>query len=83
MAKWDEGYYITALAGSDNMSSLLVMSKGSKFTQQSYKVGARGGGPGECCRAQHYLMKKGLKLFENIHSSASCTFGGWEGCLSG
>jgi hypothetical protein len=41
MAKWDEGYYITALAGSDNMSSLLVMSKGSKFTQQSYKVGER------------------------------------------
>ena len=27
-----------AIAGSTNMSSLVVMSKGTKFTQQSYKV---------------------------------------------
>ena len=40
MEKWEEGYYITAVAGSDNLSSLVVMSKGTKFTQQSYKVGA-------------------------------------------
>lgn len=38
MEKWEEGYYITAVAGSDNQSSLVVMSKGSRFTQQSYKV---------------------------------------------
>jgi len=38
MEKWEEGYYITAVAGSDNLSSLVVMSKGTKFTQQSYKV---------------------------------------------
>lgn len=38
MEKWEEGYYITAVSGSDNNSSLVVMSKGTKFTQQSYKV---------------------------------------------
>ncbi len=38
MEKWEEGYYITAVSGSDNSSSLVVMSKGTKFTQQSYKV---------------------------------------------
>eukprot|EP00877_Chromochloris_zofingiensis_P010070 jgi/Chrzof1/5316/Cz15g21270.t1 len=38
MEKWDEGYYITSVSGSDNCSSLVVMSKGSHFTQQSYKV---------------------------------------------
>lgn len=38
MEKWEEGYYITAVAGSDNQSSLVVMSKGTRFTQQSYKV---------------------------------------------
>ncbi|KAL4442959.1 hypothetical protein ABPG77_008450 [Micractinium sp. CCAP 211/92] len=38
MEQWDKGFYITAIAGSTNMSSLVVMSKGTKFTQQSYKV---------------------------------------------
>jgi hypothetical protein len=38
MEKWEEGYYITSVAGSDNTSSLVVMSKGTRFTQQSYKV---------------------------------------------
>lgn len=38
MEKWEEGYYITSVAGSDNISSLVVMSKGTRFTQQSYKV---------------------------------------------
>lgn len=38
MEKWEEGYYITSVAGSENMSSLVVMSKGTRFTQQSYKV---------------------------------------------
>eukprot|EP00195_Chlamydomonas_chlamydogama_P005702 CAMPEP_0202899676 /NCGR_PEP_ID=MMETSP1392-20130828/7848_1 /ASSEMBLY_ACC=CAM_ASM_000868 /TAXON_ID=225041 /ORGANISM="Chlamydomonas chlamydogama, Strain SAG 11-48b" /LENGTH=707 /DNA_ID=CAMNT_0049585925 /DNA_START=147 /DNA_END=2270 /DNA_ORIENTATION=+ len=38
MEKWEEGYYITCISGSDNNSSLVVMSKGSRFTQQSYKV---------------------------------------------
>ncbi|KAG2430221.1 hypothetical protein HXX76_010320 [Chlamydomonas incerta] len=38
MEKWEEGYYITAVSGSDNNSSLVVMSKGTRFTQQSYKV---------------------------------------------
>ncbi len=38
MEKWDEGYYITSVAGSDNNSSLVVMSKGARFSQQSYKV---------------------------------------------
>ena len=32
------GYYITGIAGSDASNSLVVMSKGTKFTQQSYKA---------------------------------------------
>jgi len=38
MDKWDQGFYITAVAGSSDHASLVVMSKGTKFTQQSYKV---------------------------------------------
>jgi len=38
MEKWEEGYYITAMAGSMSGSSLVVMSKGTPYTQQSYKV---------------------------------------------
>ena len=38
MEKWEEGYYITAMAGSHSGSSLVVMSKGTPYTQQSYKV---------------------------------------------
>lgn len=38
MEKWEEGYYITAMAGSNSGSSLVVMSKGTPYTQQSYKV---------------------------------------------
>lgn len=37
--KWEEGYYITAMAGSMSSASLVVMSKGTPYTQQSYKVG--------------------------------------------
>ena len=38
MEKWEEGYYITAMAGSMSGASLVVMSKGTPYTQQSYKV---------------------------------------------
>ncbi len=38
MEKWEEGYYITAMAGTNSGSSLVVMSKGTPYTQQSYKV---------------------------------------------
>ena len=38
MEKWEEGFYITAMAGSASGSSLVVMSKGTPYTQQSYKV---------------------------------------------
>jgi len=38
MEKWEEGFYITAMAGSASSSSLVVMSKGTPYTQQSYKV---------------------------------------------
>lgn len=41
MEKWEEGFYITGMAGSMTGSSLVVMSKGTPYTQQSYKV--RGG----------------------------------------
>ncbi|XP_062206836.1 casein kinase 1-like protein HD16 isoform X2 [Phragmites australis] len=38
MEQWESNYYITALAGANNGSSLVVMSKGTAYTQQSYKV---------------------------------------------
>uniref|UniRef100_A0ACD5W3D5 Uncharacterized protein n=1 Tax=Avena sativa TaxID=4498 RepID=A0ACD5W3D5_AVESA len=38
MDQWDKNYYISALAGANNGSSLVVMSKGTPYTQQSYKV---------------------------------------------
>lgn len=38
MEKWEDGFYITAMAGSASGSSLVVMSKGTPYTQQSYKV---------------------------------------------
>ncbi|QCE02319.1 casein kinase 1-like protein HD16 [Vigna unguiculata] len=36
--QWELGYYISAIAGAVNGSSLVVMSKGTQFVQQSYKV---------------------------------------------
>ncbi|TVU41578.1 hypothetical protein EJB05_15108 [Eragrostis curvula] len=38
MEHWEKSYYITAIAGANNGSSLVVMSKGTPYTQQSYKV---------------------------------------------
>ncbi|GAB2270697.1 Casein kinase 1-like protein hd16 [Dionaea muscipula] len=38
MEQWEKNYYITSVAGSANGSSLVVMSKGTQYTQQSYKV---------------------------------------------
>ncbi|KAJ4755707.1 Casein kinase I-like protein [Rhynchospora pubera] len=38
MEQWEKNYYITSIAGSNNGSSLVVMSKATAFTQQSYKV---------------------------------------------
>ncbi|CAN4089755.1 unnamed protein product [Withania somnifera] len=38
MEQWEKNYYISSLAGATNGSSLVVMSKGTQFTQQSYKV---------------------------------------------
>ncbi|KAI7752818.1 hypothetical protein M8C21_001290 [Ambrosia artemisiifolia] len=38
MEQWDKNYYISAIAGANNGSSLVVMSKGTPFLQQSYKV---------------------------------------------
>nr|XP_004251171.2 casein kinase 1-like protein HD16 [Solanum lycopersicum] len=38
MEQWEMNYYISALAGSSNGSSLVVMSKGTQYLQQSYKV---------------------------------------------
>ncbi|XP_026442077.1 casein kinase 1-like protein HD16 isoform X1 [Papaver somniferum] len=38
MEQWDLTYYISAIAGASNGSSLVVMSKGTQYTQQSYKV---------------------------------------------
>uniref|UniRef100_A0A803NZ61 non-specific serine/threonine protein kinase n=1 Tax=Cannabis sativa TaxID=3483 RepID=A0A803NZ61_CANSA len=38
MEQWDKNFYITAIAGANNGSSLVVMSKGTPYLQQSYKV---------------------------------------------
>ncbi|MCO5608231.1 hypothetical protein L7F22_062437 [Adiantum nelumboides] len=38
MEQWEQKFYISAIAGCDNGSALVVMSKGTPFTQQSYKV---------------------------------------------
>ncbi|KAK9102325.1 hypothetical protein Sjap_019579 [Stephania japonica] len=38
MEQWEQNYYISAIAGSNNESTLVVMSKGTPYTQQSYKV---------------------------------------------
>lgn len=38
MERWEEGFYITAMAGGQQGASLVVMSKGTPYTQQSYKV---------------------------------------------
>lgn len=38
MEQWEKNYYITSIAGVTNGSSLVVMSKGTQYTQQSYKV---------------------------------------------
>ncbi|KQJ85564.1 casein kinase 1-like protein HD16 [Brachypodium distachyon] len=38
MEQWEKNFYISSVAGSNNGSSLVVMSKGTPYTQQSYKV---------------------------------------------
>ncbi|KAJ6844937.1 casein kinase 1-like protein HD16 [Iris pallida] len=38
MENWEKNYYISSIAGANNGSSLVVMSKGTPYTQQSYKV---------------------------------------------
>lgn len=38
MEQWEKNYYISSVAGASNGSSLVVMSKGTQYTQQSYKV---------------------------------------------
>ncbi|KAL5563376.1 hypothetical protein UlMin_033719 [Ulmus minor] len=38
MEQWEQNYYISSIAGANNGSSLVVMSKGTQYSQQSYKV---------------------------------------------
>ncbi|KAM7480488.1 hypothetical protein LguiA_028701 [Lonicera macranthoides] len=38
MEQWEKNYYISAIAGATNGSSLVIMSKGTQYVQQSYKV---------------------------------------------
>ncbi|KAI4376290.1 hypothetical protein MLD38_014072 [Melastoma candidum] len=38
MEQWEKNYYISAVAGTNSGSSLVVMSKGTQYLQQSYKV---------------------------------------------
>ncbi|XP_044985281.1 casein kinase 1-like protein HD16 isoform X2 [Hordeum vulgare subsp. vulgare] len=36
--QWEKNFYVTAIAGATNGTSLVVMSKGTPYRQQSYKV---------------------------------------------
>ncbi|XP_031259785.1 casein kinase 1-like protein HD16 [Pistacia vera] len=38
MEQWEKNFYISSIAGANNGGSLVVMSKGTQYTQQSYKV---------------------------------------------
>ncbi|KAK8618819.1 hypothetical protein V6N13_132798 [Hibiscus sabdariffa] len=38
MEQWEKNYYISAIAGATDGCSLVVMSKGTSYLQQSYKV---------------------------------------------
>lgn len=38
MEQWEKNFYISSVAGSNKGNSLVVMSKGTPYTQQSYKV---------------------------------------------
>ncbi|KAE9584630.1 hypothetical protein Lal_00021743 [Lupinus albus] len=38
MEQWEKNYYISSVAGTSHGSSLVVMSKGTQYLQQSYKV---------------------------------------------
>ncbi|KAL7087386.1 hypothetical protein ACP275_13G065700 [Erythranthe tilingii] len=38
MKQWDNNYYITALAGADDGGSFVVMSKGTPYLHQEYRV---------------------------------------------
>ncbi|ERN03898.1 hypothetical protein AMTRI_Chr05g64900 [Amborella trichopoda] len=38
MEQWEKNYYISSIAGANNGGSLVVMSKGTPYSQQSYKV---------------------------------------------
>ncbi|XP_071693630.1 casein kinase 1-like protein HD16 isoform X2 [Rutidosis leptorrhynchoides] len=38
MEHWEKNYYISAIAGANNGSSVVVMSMGTQYIQQSYKV---------------------------------------------
>ena len=38
LERWEEGFYITCMAGSRDGNSLVVMSKNTLYNQQSYKV---------------------------------------------
>ncbi|KAG7580582.1 hypothetical protein ISN44_As08g003660 [Arabidopsis suecica] len=38
MKQWEKNYYISSIAGANNGGSLVVMSKGTLYTKQSYKT---------------------------------------------
>ncbi|KAG5521692.1 hypothetical protein RHGRI_034049 [Rhododendron griersonianum] len=38
MEQWEKNYYISSIAGANDGSSLVVMSKGTQYSQQFYKV---------------------------------------------
>ncbi|VVB03802.1 unnamed protein product [Arabis nemorensis] len=38
MEQWKKNYHISSIAGANNDKSLVVMSQGTNYTQQSYKI---------------------------------------------
>eukprot|EP00210_Caulerpa_lentillifera_P002175 g2089.t1 len=70
---WEEGYYITSMAGSNAGGSLIVMSKNSYYTQQSYKVAD--------CFPFKWINKKWKEGF-HVTSMASANEGRWAVVMS-
>lgn len=70
---WEEGHYITSMAGSNAGGSLVIMSKNTSYTQQSYKVAD--------CFPFKWINKKWKEGFY-VTSMASANEGRWAVVMS-
>jgi len=95
MEKWEEGYYITAMAGALSGCALVVMSKGTPYTQQSYKVCMRVlvaracvcacahvGVHGRHCKHRGTICASVGPLCKNMGAGGVASAGEWRGGMS-